>query len=437
MSKIYSFDQLTDSVELLERKPPRFITWLLVFLCLILLGFMCWAYIGKIDIVSKGTAIIQAKSDMGVIRTQVAGVVDNVFVRSGDEVKKGDVLIQLKNQELLNQQTQSEQIVNHLEKQKEMLEQLKKSIQSEKSLFSDGVDEKIIEEYKGYEQGYRSLQNEKENEIKILDNSKILNEQDDTLQGLIVEQENIKREIDSLKKQQDKENTLDKEQQLLEDKIQSLESQQTSVKKREGQRKSTLEGERKKVETVKEGKQKEKQYVLDQYKESTIISVNQRITSLEQEIFVKKQEVNGLHNQNEATVIKAKKDGVVQLPFSIQSGDLIDLGQEIISIVPKEDEKKVKILLSAQEVENIKKGDKIQYSFKLKNTDKQIGTVTYISAHPILDKDSKTYMYELEATIDTKELKVLHIGMVGRASVVTGEEPIWKFILRKLDFISG
>ncbi|MGH0592653.1 HlyD family efflux transporter periplasmic adaptor subunit [Bacillus pretiosus] len=436
MSKIYSFDQLTDSVELLERKPPRFIAWLLGFLCLTFLGFMCWAYIGKIDIVSKGTAIIQGKSDIGIIRTQVAGVVDNVFVRSGDEVKKGDALIQLKNQELLNQQTQSDQIVNHLEKQKEMLEQLKKSIQSEKSFFSDGVDEKIREEYKGYEQGYQSLQNEKENEIKILDNSKMLNEQDDTLQGLIAEKENIQREIESLKKQKDKENILDKEKQLLEDKIQSLESQQTSVEKRQEQRKSTLEGERKKVETVKEGKQKEKQHALNQYKESAVISINQRITSLEQEIFVKKQEVNGLHNQSEATVIKAKKDGVVQFPFSIQSGDLIDLGQEILSIVPKEDEKKVKILLSAQEVENIKKGDKIQYSFKLKNTDKQIGTITYIPAHPILDKNSKTYMYELEATINTKELKTLHTGMVGRASVVTGEEPIWKFVFRKLDFIS-
>lgn len=32
MSKIYSFDQLTDSVELLERKPPRFIAGLLCFL---------------------------------------------------------------------------------------------------------------------------------------------------------------------------------------------------------------------------------------------------------------------------------------------------------------------------------------------------------------------------------------------------------------------
>ncbi|PFP66538.1 hemolysin D, partial [Bacillus cereus] len=83
-----------------------------------------------------------------------------------------------------------------------------------------------------------------------------------------------------------------------------------------------------------------------------------------------------------------------------------------------------------------KKGDKVQYSFKLKKTDKQMGKVTYISAQPIFDKDSKDYVYELEATIDTKELYDLNTGMVGSASIVTGEEPIWKFILRKLDFIS-
>lgn len=46
-------------------------------------------------------------------------------------------------------------------------------------------------------------------------------------------------------------------------------------------------------------------------------------------------------------------------------------------------------------------------------------------------------MYELEATIDKKDLQELHIGMIGRASVITGEELVWKFILRKLDFISN
>ncbi len=102
MSKISSFDQLTDSVELLEKKPPRFITGLLCFLCISLFGFMIWAYAGKVDIVSKGTAIIQNQSDISVSRTQIPGVVDTVSVKSGDAVKKGDTLLQLKNKESMD-----------------------------------------------------------------------------------------------------------------------------------------------------------------------------------------------------------------------------------------------------------------------------------------------------------------------------------------------
>ncbi|MBU4642999.1 MULTISPECIES: HlyD family efflux transporter periplasmic adaptor subunit [Bacillus cereus group] len=437
MSKIYSFDQLTDSVELLERKPPRFIAGLLCFLLLSLLGFMIWAYVGKMDIVSKGTAMVQGESDVSTSRSQIGGIVDTVAVRSGDEVKKGDTLVQLKNQELVDKEEQVDQIVKHLEEQKGMLEQLKQSIQSDKPVFSNEIDKKIHEEYKAYEQGYQSLQSEKENEIKTLDNNKILNEQDDILQGLVVESENLQREIQSIKNQKAKENVLDEQKQLLDDKIQSLEFQQNGVGKRMEQRRTTLESERKAVERVKEGKQEQKKYALNQYKENTVVSVNQRIQSLEQEIFVQKKELDRLHNQGKTTVIKATRDGIVQFPNILQNGDLIDFGQEIISIVPKENKKKIKIVLPAQEVKGIKKGDKVQYSFKLKKTDKQIGTVTYLSAHPIFDKDSKAYVYELEATIDTNELNELYTGMIGRASVVIGEEPIWKFLLRKLDFISN
>ncbi|PGC10617.1 HlyD family efflux transporter periplasmic adaptor subunit [Bacillus wiedmannii] len=437
MSKIYSFDQLTDSVELLEKKPPRFIAGLLFFLTLSLLVFIIWAYIGTLDTVSKGTAIVQGKSDVSASRSQIVGTVDTVFVQSGDEVKIGDSLIQLKNQELVDKHNQVDQIVKHLDKQKGMLEELKKSIQFHKSSFSNEVDKKIIEEYKGYEQGYQSLENEKENEMKVIDNSKISNEQDEILQGLIEEKESIQREIKLIEKQKVRENVLEEQKQLLDDKIDSLESQKNSVEKRIEQRKKNLESERKKVEITREGKKEQKQDILNQYKENAIISVNQRVESLERDIFLKKQELNGLHNQNETTTIKAKKDGIVQFPSIIQQGDLIDPGQEIVSVIPKEDEKKIKILLSAQEIKGIKKENKVQYSFKLKKTDKQIGKVTYVSANPIFNKDSKSYMYELEATIDTKELNELHTGMIGQASIVTGEEKIWRFLLRKLDFISN
>ena len=437
MSKIYSFDQLTDSVELLERKPPRFIAGLLFFLALSLLVFIIWAYIGTLDTVSKGTAIVQGKSDVSASRSQIVGTVDTVFVQSGDEVKIGDSLIQLKNQELVDKHNQVDQIVKHLDKQKGMLEELKKSIQFHKSSFSNEVDKKIIEEYKGYEQGYESLENEKENEMKVIDNSKFSNEQDEVLQGLIEEKESIQTEIKLIEKQKARENALGEQKQLLDDKIDSLESQKNSVEKRIEQRKKSLESERKKVEITREGKKEQKQDILNQYKENAIISVNQRVESLERDIFLKKQELNGLHNQNETTTIKAKKDGIVQFPSIIQQGDLIDPGQEIVSVIPKDDEKKIKILLSAQEIKGIKKENKVQYSFKLKKTDKQIGKVTYVSVNPIFNKDSKSYMYELEATIDTKELNELHTGMMGQASIVTGEEKIWRFLLRKLDFISN
>ncbi|KMP74554.1 HlyD family efflux transporter periplasmic adaptor subunit (plasmid) [Bacillus wiedmannii] len=432
MSKIYSFDQLTDSIELLERKPPRFIIVLICFLFLSFIGFLIWAFVGKIDIVSKGTATIQGKSDISISRVQVTGTIDTVFVRSGDEVKKGDMLIQLKNQELMGKQNQLNQIVKRLELQKEMLEQLKKSIQSHKISFSDDVDKKIIEEYKAYEQGYQSLDNEKENEIKTIAESKISNEQDEILQGLIAEKENIEREIISIKKQITKENILEEQKQLLDDKVDSLESQKNSVKKRIQQRIESLESNRKKVDSTKKGKQEQKQDSLKQYQENTITLVNQRIQPLEQEIFVKKQELDGLRNQSETTTIKANKDGIVQFPAIIQPGDLIDSGQEIVSIIPKEDEKKVKVFLSAEEMKEVKKGDKVQYSFKLKKTDKQTGEILYVSANPIFNKESKSYMYELEATINTQELNELHTGMLGTASVVTGEESIWKFISRKL-----
>ncbi len=106
-----------------------------MFLIFKFYSFLIWAFVGKIDIVSKGTATIQGKSDISISRVQVTGTIDTVFVKSGDEVKKGDILIQLKNQELMGKQNQLDQIVKHLELQKEMLEQLKRVSSLIKYLF--------------------------------------------------------------------------------------------------------------------------------------------------------------------------------------------------------------------------------------------------------------------------------------------------------------
>ncbi|HDR4465090.1 TPA: HlyD family efflux transporter periplasmic adaptor subunit [Bacillus cereus] len=232
MNKIYSFEQLTDSVELLERKPPRFIIWFLSGLILLFVIFVVWAYFGKVDIVSKGTVIIQNKFESSLVRSKNKGILDNVLVKSGDFVKTGDVLFQIK-------------------------------------------------------------------------------------------------------------------------------------------------------------------------------------------------------EENENVFVKASMDGEVQFNSTIQSGDLIESGKEILSIVPKNLEKRARIILSPQDRKNIKKGDKIIYSFNTERIDKYIGEIVYIAAEPVYNKEFKSYMYELEATIDSNNDE-LYAGMMGQGSVLIGSEPIWKFLLKKM-----
>ena len=86
-----------------------------------------------------------------------------------------------------------------------------------------------------------------------------------------------------------------------------------------------------------------------------MISVNQRIQSLEQELFIKRQELDGLRHQNETAIIKAQKDGIVQFPSILQQGDLINPGQEIVSIIPKEEQKSKNLITSSRDKRNKKR----------------------------------------------------------------------------------
>ncbi|WP_414978942.1 HlyD family efflux transporter periplasmic adaptor subunit [Bacillus sp. (in: firmicutes)] len=430
---MYSFDQLTDSVELLEKRPPRFIAILLWFLFSVLLGCLVWAWVGTMDVVSKGTAIIQEDSDVYTVRLPLGGHIENIMITNGAEVKKDDLLLQLKNPNIDIKQQQIEQIVSQKEEQKKMLEQLKQSIKVHQASCLKNVDIKIQEEYTAYTHGYQALQEEKNAEIKINVDSKVSNEQDDILQGLFTQKESLQKEIITAKKQVEQVNIADKQKQRIRDQIQLVEAKKEMVESQIGQRIKKLENDRKKIDETKKEKEQQKQNILTQYQQNAMIAINQRIQSVEQEIFVQKQELVVIQRQKEIMNIHAPQNGIIQLKQNLHQGDLLDMGQEILFISSKDNHKKVKILVSPDEMHRIKKGDQVQYLFQLKNGAKQKGVITYIPKTPTLDVNSKMYMYELEATINIKQMDEVYTGILGKASVVTGKVPIWKFLLTKFN----
>ncbi|WP_142309174.1 HlyD family secretion protein, partial [Bacillus cereus] len=219
-------------------------------------------------------------------------------------------------------------------------------------------------------------------------------------------------------------------------KVNLLKSQKGNIGKRIEQRKSILDSENKKILIQKKHKEEQNKIALDKYKQDNIVAINQRLEKMEEDLFLKKQEKDSLLNNEGNMSIRSSKDGIVQLSSPLQKGDLLEAGQEITSIIPKESDKKIKILLLADNRKDIKVGDKDNYSFNIDSENKLVGVIKYISAQPTFNKDMKSYVYEVDATVNTDKLDDLNVGIVGNASILIGEEPIWKFILKKLDFLS-
>lgn len=370
MSKIYSIEELTDSVELLEKKPPRFITFFLLFLLLILLIFLLWAFTGNFDVASKGTAFVQGQSGVGIVKSQVAGTIQEFKVKPGDKVEKGDVLLQIYNSDLKTQISQTNETIKKLEIQVDDLTLLRDNVETLNDNFPANVNQKIQDEYQSFISGYESIKKEKEYEITSVENSKQSSTEDEVLQNLITEKSNLQQELTYLKNKLTAGTDTDQ--------INLIQLKVNDLTQRIQKRKQTVKLNQDKTDRSLNNLKEIKAQSLEKYQLDTINSINQRIESLEQEIFNKNQDAKALSVQNKATLIKSEKEGIVQYISPFEVGDFVEPQQELLSVIPTTKDKKVKILLPAKEMTNLKTGYKVNYSFNLEKSDKQSGKLIYI-----------------------------------------------------------
>ena len=66
------------------------------------------------------------------------------------------------------------------------------------------------------------------------------------------------------------------------------------------------------------------------------------------QVIEKRDEEGEMNHQNKKIILKAPQDGIVQLHRMFNNGDLIEYGQEVVSIIPKEDKKDKNINTSSR-----------------------------------------------------------------------------------------
>ena len=179
--KIENLEDLTDSRQVMESKPNRFISIFIGLILLIIVIAFLWLWYGEQEEVIKVSGIINLKEKSQVVSNEINGVVKEFYVKNGEEIKEGDIIYTLDNTSFLTQKNNLESQKEKIIKINEMHDKFIKSVNEGVNYFKATEEEKeFYYKYKSYEAGnlisisdkesLQSSKNEISNKINELNN---------------------------------------------------------------------------------------------------------------------------------------------------------------------------------------------------------------------------------------------------------------------------
>jgi HlyD family type I secretion membrane fusion protein len=371
-----------------------------------------WAYFLPLSssVIANGKTIIETKNFK--VQTLDGGLVSEVYVKNGDIVLKGDILIKLSNEKNLNSLIFS---ISELKNQKANLMRINKEIDDikdfsleyyqdilmdffsflDKELYSfddlnyyfDIQYNLLISNINSFDKDIDSL-NDKifqyKSDIasinkKIANNNKIINVYDNDIKeySYLVEKKYIDKlklkEIESKKMENENENSL-----------LSIEIQKT---------KQLISETENQIEYKKSLRNKK---LLDEY-----VAVSSKIKELEKEIYNYNDTINKL-------LIKSPEEGKI-MSFNINyNGYVLNPGDTILEIVPINLKNNILAKVDSMDIEQIKKGDKVEIKFSSFNgvmNPTFYGEIVNIDPDSKIDESTKKMFYDVLIEISKESEK--------------------------------
>lgn len=103
--KVYNLNELTNSRVLYDKDPPKFFNFIILIVLILLIGFIVWSTNATKTFIVKGNGIVTTENKTSIM-TKVSGEIDEVFIKEGQSVKKGDLLLVINAPDLNYQQSQ-------------------------------------------------------------------------------------------------------------------------------------------------------------------------------------------------------------------------------------------------------------------------------------------------------------------------------------------
>ncbi len=416
--KIDNIENLSDSRQVMESKPNKFIMIFIYILIAVIATFLTWAWFSEKEIIVKVQGVVRPDNEIQSISNIVQGEVKSVSMKSGEEVKKGDVLFEINSSELQDKKNQINEQIDYFKTDNENLKKLNKSINDNTNYFENNDEDKeYYYKFKSYEAGNKVALGEKEsitnskNELtkekinletlsKSVSENKNYNESSslysaqyesyissrEIISNKIDQLENNKKvineEIESNNKKLEKTNKENNEDQVIKEKNNQLKNQMGQIDLEIKNNNDELE--KLKSETIAQIKgniEKLNQEIskldnnINSFEESINISKDKNKTTIlaqiEEKINLNNQKKKELEENKkeidqsiEKCVVKAPVDGKLKTNGNLEKGVVLQTGAIIATILPKDNTYKINLMIPNKDIANIKEGEDIKYSFE-------------------------------------------------------------------------
>ncbi|WP_242689842.1 HlyD family type I secretion periplasmic adaptor subunit [Sulfurimonas aquatica] len=408
------------------QKSPFNLRIVLYLWTLVVVVFLLWANLAKIDELVRADGEIVPGGDNQLIQNLEGGIIEEILVSEAQMVKKGDVLVKidnrkststyassrLKSQELQAQifRLKAEATGSDLEVDKKFRKKYPELYKREKKLYS--INKSYIDSQSNIlkQQKYQteSELRESRTRVKDLKRSLALIKEEIVINEPMVEK-GIKSKIDFLK----------------------LQREENDIRERYNSARELIPRLKSSLREIEEKKSEIKQRFMSEAQE--------KLNELTSELLRIENKSDALQDQVKRTVVISPVNGHVQKLFVHTLGGVIKPGDDIVEIVPSDAALWVEVNVKPADIAFIYPSQEAMvkisaYDFAIFGALK--GEVVSISADTIMDsKENRFYKVKIKTQVSqfSKERKIILMpGMTVNADIITGKKTVMDYILKPI-----
>ncbi len=396
------------------------------------LGFIVWATVAQISSASVAVGKVIAESNVKTIEHYEGGIVERLFVREGDRVSAGDVLVELARDQAAAKlhQLEAREMSDSIRLQRLKAEQLN----ADELVFNGGAlrkaraDDQFAQQLTQQKILFEQRRESLKTRISIYDQQRhqlklkvagLEREKVQAAKGLGIVEEQQKMfvslvEKGSLPKIQLME--LDRKESELRGALHKLDSQIAVTREQFLEVELKAENERKSNES----------------------EINAQIEDLQESLAETREALIAAGDVLERVRVVSPVDGVVVSVHENTVGGVVGSGDPLVDVIPQADVLIVEALASAQDIDVLRHGQSAKVrltAYNFRELSPLNAKLSYISADIIEDEKRELSGYRIKLTLDVAEIPEfveVYPGMAAEVMVLTGSRSLLRYLLDPL-----